>query len=345
MKVCKLYKSFLFINILDIITCMPQKAIINKPVVDLRLKPEKSPLTYTPNKIPAPIFHDDNPLQDSQLLLNEQIESLEEDGEWIKILALEQRKYNFDTNSWTYHIGWIKKEDATLVDEFAEYNLVVKTSWAKITDSKTNDSIQVSIGTKLLERTGTENQYIVDLPNGKTGFIDAQNINRLDSKVKISTEQLRQNLIETTKKFWETLYSWGGRSGFNKDAHYQTGVDCSSFVNLVYRVNRIDIPRDAKHQFQACTQINGKELQPGDLIFFAKPNQLNPKKTIHHVMMYNGNKDEIDLIIECTGRLPLCKCRITNSKQLLGKPINEINSGDFGGTNNEHIIYFGKILK
>jgi len=55
-------------------------------------------------------------------------------------------------------------------------------------------------------------------------------------------------------------YLWGGKSHF--------GIDCSGFVQQVYRISGLKIPRDAFQQAEVGTLINFQELKPGDLAFF-----------------------------------------------------------------------------
>jgi cell wall-associated NlpC family hydrolase len=53
---------------------------------------------------------------------------------------------------------------------------------------------------------------------------------------------------------------WGGES-FG-------GVDCSGFVQAVFRHNGIELPRTADAQFEVGRHVPGAGLQPGDLVFF-----------------------------------------------------------------------------
>jgi len=75
----------------------------------------------------------------------------------------------------------------------------------------------------------------------------------------------RQQLVEEAKQFLDAPYLWGGRS---------TGsVDCSGLIDLLYRAQGIQLPRDAHDQF-----LFGKRtstLQPGDPLYLAKGERIN----------------------------------------------------------------------
>lgn len=68
-------------------------------------------------------------------------------------------------------------------------------------------------------------------------------------------------LIETARLYLNTPYLWGGRSIW--------GIDCSGFVQQVFRVSGVALPRDASQQ---ATQGENIDLiaatQAGDLAFF-----------------------------------------------------------------------------
>ena len=81
-------------------------------------------------------------------------------------------------------------------------------------------------------------------------------------------------------------YSWGGGSiggptrGINQGSD-TVGFDCSSLVVFVMSRLGISMPRTAREQQRVGQQINPKDAQPGDLLFWGQP--------AHHVAIYAGN--------------------------------------------------------
>jgi cell wall-associated NlpC family hydrolase len=75
------------------------------------------------------------------------------------------------------------------------------------------------------------------------------------------TEQWRQEVIKTALPLLNTPYLWGGRTNW--------GIDCSGFVQTVFKLNGIDLPRDAYQQAEHGETLGFlEEAQPGDLAFF-----------------------------------------------------------------------------
>ena len=73
-----------------------------------------------------------------------------------------------------------------------------------------------------------------------------------------------QDIPDLALLFLNTPYLWGGRSVF--------GIDCSGFVQLVYMMAGIRIPRDAAVQSTQGDTIHLiNEARPGDLLFFDNP--------------------------------------------------------------------------
>ncbi|MDQ6780278.1 MAG: NlpC/P60 family protein [Candidatus Eremiobacteraeota bacterium] len=67
-------------------------------------------------------------------------------------------------------------------------------------------------------------------------------------------------LTHTALRFLGVPYAWGGTSF--------AGVDCSGFVQTVFRRNGIELPRTADAQYEVGHLVAQNRLQPGDLVFF-----------------------------------------------------------------------------
>lgn len=72
---------------------------------------------------------------------------------------------------------------------------------------------------------------------------------------------LFSRLVETATDYLGVPYRFGGTT--------LAGIDCSAYVQMVYRYFSIELPRTAREQFKAGMKVSSKkELEIGDLIFF-----------------------------------------------------------------------------
>lgn len=66
---------------------------------------------------------------------------------------------------------------------------------------------------------------------------------------------------ELALEYLNAPYLWGGRNPF--------GIDCSGFMQVVFRCFGINLPRDASQQAEHGADIPFGEAEPGDLAFFS----------------------------------------------------------------------------
>lgn len=67
-------------------------------------------------------------------------------------------------------------------------------------------------------------------------------------------------VVERARTFAGTAYRAGGSS--------PAGFDCSGFVQYLYGLVGIALPRTASDQFDVGRAVNERRLAPGDLVFF-----------------------------------------------------------------------------
>jgi len=71
----------------------------------------------------------------------------------------------------------------------------------------------------------------------------------------------KEKLVENALMYLNAPYLWGGRSPL--------GIDCSGFTQMVYRLQGVDLPRDAYQQSEVGTTLSFvEESEAGDLAFF-----------------------------------------------------------------------------
>lgn len=93
------------------------------------------------------------------------------------------------------------------------------------------------------------------------------------------SHDIRESIALTAKEFLNIPYLWGGKSFF--------AVDCSGFVQLVYKIHNVKMPRDTSQQVEVGDSLTFvEESQPGDLAFFEN----SEGKIIHVGIMLDNQK-------------------------------------------------------
>jgi len=101
------------------------------------------------------------------------------------------------------------------------------------------------------------------------------------------SHDMRESIALTAKEFLNIPYLWGGKSFF--------AVDCSGFVQLVYKIHNVKLPRDTYQQAEIGEALSFvEESQPGDLAFFEN----SEGRIIHVGIMLDNQK-----IIHASGKV------------------------------------------
>ncbi|MBI4689355.1 MAG: LysM peptidoglycan-binding domain-containing protein [Nitrospirae bacterium] len=149
------------------------------------------------------------------------------------------------------------------VDELKDINLL--------------ESDALKIGQKLLlepePETKTARENVVE------------EIKKMSESEELSKVGVKDKLILFAKKFLNIPYKFGGSSIM--------GIDCSAYVQKVYGLIGIDLPRSARLQFNEGESINMDSLSIGDLVFFRTYASFPS-----HVGIYLGN----DLFIHASSK-------------------------------------------
>ena len=86
-----------------------------------------------------------------------------------------------------------------------------------------------------------------------------------------------QLFVKVATGFIGAPYRFGGSS--------LKGIDCSSFVQKIYRIFDVTLPRNAAQQSKVGINITRENLTEGDLVFF------HTNRSLGHVGIYIGNNE------------------------------------------------------
>lgn len=93
--------------------------------------------------------------------------------------------------------------------------------------------------------------------------------------------------LRTARSLIGVHYDWGGTSP-------KTGFDCSGFIQYIFGLHGIHLPRTASAQAEVGKHVQLNKLRPGDLLFFTNTYANHLANKVTHVALYIGNGDVIE---------------------------------------------------
>jgi len=198
----------------------------------------------------------------SQLIFGETFKIIDNQDIWVKIETTHDN-----------YIGWVHFLQFTNISE-SEYfeiinheKIIIDNHISDILDNTNNFCLPLPFGSLVLAKP--EKTFTI----GNLTFSYTKQTNVLKSS--------QNRLIENALTFLGSPYLWGGRSHF--------GIDCSGFSQIIFRLEGIDLPRDAYQQSNEGETIAFiDQAKQGDLLFFG-----NDENSITHVGIYLGNRQII----------------------------------------------------
>ncbi|GGE32069.1 gamma-D-glutamyl-L-lysine endopeptidase [Pullulanibacillus camelliae] len=212
-------------------------------------------------------------LVQSQALLGQTVQVIEEKGDWAQVVILDQPSSK-DPRGYP---GWMPK--AQLSNQMPPKEgaiAIVKTPLCPLYDDHKQLEMLASYETYLPIVAVEKALVRVWTPNGER-YLHASDVETYTYDEGVPQKGGDQ-IVECAELFLNLPYLWGGMSGF--------GFDCSGFSYTMCRANGYRIPRDAHDQADHGKRVSMEELEPGDLLFFSHNAD---KKRIHHVGIYYGD--------------------------------------------------------
>jgi len=179
----------------------------------------------------------------SQLLFGEQFQLMEIDADWWFVKTLHDD-----------YMGWVDKKQLLILSEKGFEKL------SAIAPVYSNDLVQLIYNHELKRYIPIVYGSSIPYLNDKCFYFDDIKYT-YEGEVLNVKKPLHNNITDAAQMYLNAPYLWGGRSPF--------GIDCSGFIQMVFKANGILLKRDAQQQAQYGETINFiSDVLPGDVVFF-----------------------------------------------------------------------------
>jgi cell wall-associated NlpC family hydrolase len=223
--------------------------------------------------------------QVTQALLGAAVEVLERGDRWIKVRMEDGyegwiAKGQLSISDFRFSIFDWEGETKNLPNPKSEIQNPKLTDWVSITDLWVNlrtrpDSRMPAltlacIGTCLPLAERQPGWLGVALPGGGVGWLE-EHRGHVQPEGYRPPPPMPEALVATARCFMGVPYLWGGCSPL--------GLDCSGFVQLVFRLHGIRLPRDAHQQVERGSPVPLGGAKASDAVFFGAVDE--PQRVVH----------------------------------------------------------------
>ncbi|MBB4823468.1 cell wall-associated NlpC family hydrolase [Sporosarcina luteola] len=216
---------------------------------------------------------------DTQALYGDEVAILKTKGDWLYVAIKDQRKPGKSEGyeGWVLqdHVTAIETNDASSPIAIVEAKMAILYKEPKLSPKYAFHEISYTTILPVAEEKG-------DWITVRTPGDDLKYIRKADVKVYKNYHAVPkptgQVIIQAAKRYIGLPYLWAGVSAY--------GFDCSGLTYSIYKNHGILIPRDSADQAKQGTAVKQADLQPGDLLFFARD---KGKGAVYHVGMFVGD--------------------------------------------------------
>lgn len=214
---------------------------------------------------------------DTQLLLGEPVEVIDEDADWLKIVAPWQPS-SLDVRGYP---GWVRRSHVAEAPLATDDHVVICVDTTRLSFDNNVPDAEATYGTILPTMDVSDGMIQVALPGGATAWVSRSACREHRGLRPVATAHLDGEVaVSSASRFIGLQYVWGGTCAY--------ALDCSGMVHLVLRALGVLLPRDAHDQAEVAEHFPRSEAQTGDLLFFAEPG-----KPIHHVGFAVGDGEHL----------------------------------------------------
>lgn len=221
----------------------------------------------------------------TQVMMGMVVRVLKKQGDWYYIQCPDR------------YLGWLEGAAMQLtkqagVDAWQDGPRVIMTAYFGVMRTNPDTaSLPVSdaVPGVLFRDDGVRGRWrAVETPDGRKGYIERRLVADY-AKWKATRKLTAENVEVAAKRFIGVPYLWGGTS--------PKGMDCSGFTKTVFRLNGMELNRDANQQAQMGYEVSVGEdwrhATKGDLLFFGQKASAERSERITHVAIYLQDKQFI----------------------------------------------------